>query len=130
MDPQDAVHVRLQIGADGSKFAEFWNDERVQGKVPADLVESAEFHTEKRPLGGLGLAVPPEVVIAFLKGLAAAAGSGIGALLWKKLQEYFSKEPPPQPASKTIVIVLPERNLETTVERLLSSPPPEELERL
>ena len=84
----------------------------------------------KSPLGGLGLAVPPEVVIAFLKGLATASGTGLGALLWKKLQEYFSRQPPPLPASQTIVIVLPERRVETSVDELMTSLPPDELTRL
>jgi hypothetical protein len=131
MEPQEAIHVHLHIGADhGSRFAEFWNGEHHAGNLPEGAAGTAEFRHAKRPLGGLGLAVPPEVVIAFLKGVGTAAGSGVGALLWKKLQEYFSSQPPPQPASQTIVIVLPERTVETTMEQLLSSPPPEELRRL
>ena len=131
MDSQETIHVQLQIGSDlGSRFADFWNAERDAGGLPAGLVGTAEFRQAERPLGGLGLAVPPEVVIAFLKGLATASGAGVGALLWKKLQEYFSRQPPPEPSSQTIVIVLPERRIETTVELLLSSAPPDELKRL
>lgn len=131
MERQETIHVRLQIGSDdGSRFAEFWNDEHHAGNLPEGVAGPAEFRKAKRPLGGLGLAVPPEVIIAFLKGLATAAGSGLGALLWKKLQQYFSKQPAPQPASQIIVIVLPERRVEITVEQLLSSPPPNELTRL
>lgn len=126
MQPEEIIHVHLQIGShDGSRFAEFWNSERHQEGAAG----AAEFRQAKRPMGGLGLAVPPEVVIAFLKGLATAAGSGVGALVWKKLQEYFSKQPPSQPDSQIIVILLPGRRVETTVGRLLSSPPPDEMTR-
>jgi hypothetical protein len=131
MHPEEIIHVHLQIGSeDGSRFADFWNRERQEGSLPEGAAVAAEFRLAKRPMGGLGLAVPPEVVIAFLKGLATAAGSGFGALVWKKLQEYFSKQPPPRPDSQTIVIVLAGRRVETTVGRLLSSPPPDEMTRL
>jgi hypothetical protein len=69
-------------------------------------------------------------VIAFLKGAATASGAGLGAVLWKKLQEFFTRQPAPAPLSQTIVIVLAERRVETSVDRLLTSPPPDELTRL
>jgi len=131
MDSQQTIHVHLQIGPDfGSGFADFWNREQHAAGSPSDVAVTAEFRQAKKPLGGLGLAVPPEVVIAFLKGFVTASGAGLGALLWKKLQEYFGRQPSPPPASQTIVIVLPEHRIETTVDLLLTSPPPDQLTRL
>src|SRR6516225_3253560 len=84
------------------------------------------------PVGDVASAV--ENALAAYSGTAAApreyfdqTGSGSASL--EKLQEYFSRQPPP-PASQTILIVLLERRVETSVDRLLTLPPPDELTRL
>src|SRR5262245_20972940 len=80
MEPQETIHVRLQIGSgDGSRFAEFWNNERHAGNLPEDVAATAEFRQAKRPLGGLGLAVPPRSRDRLAEGLGNRCGVRSGS---------------------------------------------------
>jgi hypothetical protein len=90
------VEIHLQLGnSAGREFEKFWNDEIAAGRMAVDA--KAEFRPAVRHPGGLGLTIPPEVIIAFIKGAAEAIGAGVGKLLWEKLKEFFQK-PQPQPS--------------------------------
>jgi hypothetical protein len=104
----DELEIRLRLGKEtGEKFAAWWNEELSKQKdVPPDVnPQPAVFRPQQRVAGGLGLAIPPEVYLAFAKGVATGVGTGVGAFLWAKLKAFFQQEQSkPAPAKGDILL--------------------------
>jgi hypothetical protein len=102
MNQKTEIHLQLG-GSTNKEFELFWNEEVSKGRIPEGL--EAKFQTGKRPPGGLGLAAPPEVIIAFVIGFAGAIGAGVGSLLWRKLKEFFESRSSPSVPKNAVIII-------------------------
>jgi hypothetical protein len=104
----------------GKKFRSYWDTEVLGANAAPE--KRARFVDEQRPSGGLGLALPAEVMLIphyiaelaqtelgheVLKTAGAAAGTAVAKFLWKKLRAFFSPSSGairPQPASVVIIV--------------------------
>lgn len=104
------LEIRLQLGeVAGKDFENFWNQEVAEGRIPPEM--NAQFFHAKRPVGGLALSIPPEVVIAFFTGLVGSLGTELGKLLWRKLKEFFEKKESSQLPRKVVILIGDSRNV-------------------
>jgi hypothetical protein len=84
--------IKIRLGYNASKeFTEYWNEAVQSGEIPADF--QATFKEGGKPPAGLGFPIPPEMLMAFGKGVATGIGTGLGALIWNKLKSFFEAKP-------------------------------------
>jgi hypothetical protein len=91
----ETVKVRLRLGPDRTEeFAQFWNNEVEKDAALSASATSAVFRPSVTASGGLGLSVPPEILLGLLSGAAGALGKGAVELLWEKLKLFFRSRKP------------------------------------
>jgi|GEM_PF-6815365 len=76
--------------------------EKEQKKDPRLTAISTEMKSSQKAPGGLGLAVPPELLLSFGTAVATAIGTSAGKLIWEKLKAFISSTP--NTSKETIVI--------------------------
>ncbi|KPL04172.1 MAG: hypothetical protein AMJ73_04500 [candidate division Zixibacteria bacterium SM1_73] len=96
--------IKLQLGSKaGQEFAKFLEKEIKAGRISKEY--QVQFKTGGRAAGGLGLAIPPEVIIAFASGITGAMASEIGKTLWSKIREFLGKKQDIIPQTESVIIV-------------------------
>ena len=90
MAQQETVRIVDLTRADAEDLASYLHQELTAAGLH-DEVELSVI-TEKRTPRGLAAPIPPELLMAFAKGVAAALGGGVGKLLFSKLRQWAKRK--------------------------------------
>jgi hypothetical protein len=94
------VTIRLRLNDELTKeLATYWEEEVTANRAPPGL--QVAYRPAARPRGGLGLTLPPELLLTvspelwiefakeFVGGAGGAIGAGLGGFLWAKIKEFL-----------------------------------------
>jgi hypothetical protein len=101
MDTHDEHQtIRIQVGKVVEKLVDHWSASTTVDECEGVTVS---YSLGSTPKGGLALAIPPEVVLAFAKDFAEEIGKAAGKLVWDRLRAFFLANPSDAPRQGKVI---------------------------